>query len=107
VGEDTSTLDEKVIRHYVAEYDAIHNSNRLEHLGIEKTTKGLFDYLFGRKSNLTEVMMRRLDLSYEELSQFLATTYFAGKFGAIAEHLEDHRAIKYDGYMRSNWLNEI
>eukprot|EP00956_Cyclotella_meneghiniana_P000695 scaffold739_cov66-Cyclotella_meneghiniana.AAC.3 len=52
-------------------------------------------------------MMRRLDLSYEEVSQFLATTYFAAEFGATVKHLEDHRAIKYDGYMKSDRINEI
>jgi hypothetical protein len=94
-----------MVGHYVAEYDAI--LKRLEHLRVEKTTKGVFDYLFGNESKLTEVMMRRLDLSFEECSQFLATTYFAAELGATPKHLENHRSIKYDGYMKTDRLNEI
>jgi hypothetical protein len=63
--------------------------------------------LFGNESKVTEVMMRRLDLSFEECSQFLATTYFAAKLGATPKHLENHRSIKYDGYMKTDRLNEI
>ncbi len=52
-------------------------------------------------------MKRMLDISYEEFSQFLTTIYFAAKFGTSTKHLEAHRSIMYDGYMKQDRLNNI
>jgi hypothetical protein len=93
-------------RHYVAEYDALPHK-RLDHLSIEKTPEGVFNYLFGPQSRLAEVMKRMLGISYKEFSQFLATIYFAAEFGTSTNYLEANRSIMYDGYMERDRLNDI
>jgi len=94
-----------MVRHFKAEYDAL--ITRLDYLSIEKTTDGVFTYLFGPRSKLAEAMTRVLDIMYEEFAQFLATVYFASEFGTTAKRLETHRSINYDGHMKQNRLNEI
>jgi hypothetical protein len=94
-----------MVRHFKTEYDAL--MTRLDDLSIVKTTDGVFTYLFGPQSRLAEVMKRVLDITYEELAQFLATTYFAAELGITAKHLETHRSINYDGHMEQKRLNEI
>ena len=94
-----------MLRHYVAEYDALHK--RLDHLSIEKTPEGVFNYLFGLQSRLVEVMKRLLGISYREFSQFLATIYFAAEFQTSTKRHEAHRSIMYDGYMKRDRLNDI
>ena len=94
-----------MIRFYVTEYDALHKW--LDHLSNEKTPEGVFNYLFGPQSRLAEVMKRMLDISYKEFSQFLSTVYFAAKFGTSTKHLEAHRSIMNDGYMKRDRLNNI
>ena len=89
----------EMLHHFKAEHDAL--INRLDFLQIDKTTEGVFTYLFGPQSRLAEVMKRVLDITYKEFAQFLATTYFAAKL------VETHRSINYDGHMEQKRLNEI
>ena len=80
---------------------------KLKSLRVACSSQGLLEHLFGEKSKLMTVMMRRLKLTYEEVSQFLSTFYFACEFGRSAKQLEEHEKVNYEGYMDTKTYNSI
>lgn len=89
-----------------AEYAAL--DQRLEHLiGAEKTPDGLMKHFFGESSYFSQAMMKNLDISHDQLVQFIATFYAAAQWGQPAKRLQDDERFVYEGFMDQKELNDI
>jgi hypothetical protein len=80
---------------------------RLKELNIPQTKEGLFNHLFGERSQFAQVMTGILEISYEEYARFIATVGFTAEFKQSAERLENDSRINFDGYMEASKCNEI
>ena len=96
---------ESMIAVMKSEYDAV--EGRLDDLGIDKTSSGLHEHLFGENSRFAQAMTRSLNLSQDQLRQFLATFYCAAEWGQPAKRLQMNKRFIYNGFMDQEALNEI
>ena len=96
---------EQMVAVMAAEYDSLLSS--CERLGIPQTDEGVFRYLFGRESRMAQAIRRSLDLTDDQLSQFLATFYASSEWGVPAKRLEMDKRFIYEGFMDQKAFNDI
>ena len=96
---------ENMISVMKSEYDAL--DGRLDDLGVDKTSSGLHDFLFGENSRFSQAMTRSLNISHDQLCQFLATFYCAAEWAQPAKRLQINKRFIYNGFMDQETLNKM
>ena len=80
---------------------------RLDALKVEKASAGIMEYLFGKSSQFANVMRRLLEMTKDELDQFMGTFFVATEWSQPAKRLKKKERFRYKGCMSQGALNQL